>query len=105
MLGNLNKLVINHSGNREYQIGHSFFMKNGKQFTSLSDVKFAFETEIIPLLQEYFYEDYSVLKDVLGEDFVDVDNQKITSLNETQFKTALNPILEYGKTKTTEETV
>ena len=75
-------------------------MKNGKQFTSLSDVKFAFETEIIPLLQEYFYEDYSVLKDVLGEDFVDVDNQKITSLNETQFKTALNPILEYGKTKT-----
>lgn len=105
LLVNLNKLVVHHSGNREYMIGHSFFMKSGKQFTNLSEVKFVFETEIIPLLQDYFYEDYVVLKDVLGEDFVDVNNQRINSLSEAQFKAALQPILEYGKPKAPEESV
>jgi len=105
LLENLNKLILEHSGNREYRIGHAYFMSNGEQLTNLDELKFVFETDIIPLLQEYFYEDYSVLKDVLGGNFVDVDNQRIRSVSSTKFKEAIQPILEYGKQKATEESV
>lgn len=47
---------------RNYTLGHSYFMK--------SDFKNSFENEIIPLLQEYFYNDYSKIGLVLGKGFV-----------------------------------
>jgi 5-methylcytosine-specific restriction enzyme B len=33
--------------------------------------------DIIPLLEEYCYEDYSALREILGEGLVDVKNQRI----------------------------
>lgn len=48
---------------REHQIGHSYFMK----VETLEDLKETFEYEIIPLLQEYFYEDYKDINTVLNE--------------------------------------
>ena len=58
---------------REQQIGHSYLMK----CETPADVKAAFKDKILPLLQEYFYGDYSQIALVLGPDFV----KKINKVN------------------------
>lgn len=52
---------------REHTIGHSFFIK----VNSLSTLQQVFKNKIIPLLQEYFYDDYKKIQAVLN------DNQMI----------------------------
>ena len=47
---------------RDHQLGHSYFMKVG----SLKALRATFRDKIIPLLQEYFYEDWEKLCAVLG---------------------------------------
>ena len=47
---------------RNYTLGHSYFIKE--------DFKNSFKNEIIPLLQEYFYNDYGKIGLVLGKGFV-----------------------------------
>ena len=48
---------------REHLIGHAFFM----DIKNLKDLEQVFKTKIIPLLQEYFYEDYAKIKAVLND--------------------------------------
>ncbi len=54
---------------REHTIGHAYFMplKENPTIEQLAEI---FEHDILPLLQEYFYEDYEKIRLVLG------DNQK-----------------------------
>lgn len=52
---------------RDHQIGHSYFMG----LASLEDVHFAWGHKIVPLLQEYFYNDGEKLLALLGSDFVE----------------------------------
>lgn len=68
VLDTINKR-IEYLYDREHQIGHSFFMKlnDNRTMENLSDI---FKDKIIPLLQEYFYDDYEKIRLVLG------DNQK-----------------------------
>ena len=47
---------------RNYTLGHSYFIKD--------DFKNSFENEVIPLLQEYFYNDYGKIGLVIGKGFV-----------------------------------
>lgn len=47
---------------RNYTLGHSYFIKD--------DFKSSFKNEIIPLLQEYFYNDYGKIGLILGKGFV-----------------------------------
>ncbi len=51
---------------REHTIGHAYFtsLVNNATLTNLADI---FMNSIIPLLQEYFYEDYSKIQLVLGD--------------------------------------
>lgn len=51
---------------REHTIGHAYFMKL-KNDPSLETLASIFENAIIPLLQEYFYEDYSKIQLILGD--------------------------------------
>lgn len=51
---------------REHTIGHAFFMKL-KENSSIDVLADIFKTNIIPLLQEYFYEDYKKIQWVLGD--------------------------------------
>lgn len=51
---------------REHKIGHSYLIK----VKSFDDLKVAFEKKIIPLLQEYFYDDYDKIRQVLSDRFV-----------------------------------
>ncbi len=48
---------------REHQIGHTYFIN----VDSVDDLEKAFKTKIIPLLQEYFYDNYEKIKLVLNE--------------------------------------
>ena len=47
---------------RDHQIGHSYFL----QVSSLADLRDAFIDKVIPLLQEYFYGDWSKVCTILG---------------------------------------
>lgn len=51
--------------NRDHKIGHSYFMK----VESIEGLRDTFKKSIIPLLQEYFYNDYEKIGWVLGEGF------------------------------------
>lgn len=51
---------------REHTIGHAYFMKLAKDPT-IETLAGIFEKNVIPLLQEYFYEDYGKIQLVLGD--------------------------------------
>ena len=62
---------------REHTIGHAFFIKliDSPDINTLGSI---FEKSIIPLLQEYFYEDYQKIQLVLGDNHkVDVSTKFI----------------------------
>lgn len=54
---------------REHTIGHAYFI-NCK---TLADIAETFRNKIIPLLQEYFFEDYEQIYKVLGDKFKNAD--------------------------------
>ena len=65
---------ISEQGLREKQIGHSYLMN----VHSLNDLHFVFTHEIVPLLQDYFFDDYKKLEnDILSGDFIDSENMII----------------------------
>jgi len=55
---------------REHTIGHAFFMGQDWETPNLDGLRTTFSRKIIPLLQEYFFEDWEKIRLVLG------DNQK-----------------------------
>lgn len=53
---------------REHTIGHAIFMKLTKEGeNTLNNLASIFAKSVIPLLQEYFYEDYEKIRLVLGD--------------------------------------
>lgn len=65
MLSRMNKR-ISVLYDREHTIGHAYFipLRENRTLEKLSEI---FENAIIPLLQEYFYEDYEKIRLVLGD--------------------------------------
>jgi hypothetical protein len=53
---------------RDHTIGHAFFIND----TTLDNLRSTFANKVIPLLQEYFYGDYSKMEMVIGSAFFDV---------------------------------
>lgn len=69
---------------REYQIGHSYLL-NIENEKHLLD---AFQNKIIPLLQEYFYNDYEKIRLVIGDQFITKENTKINfAVTNTDYET------------------
>ena len=67
---------------REHTIGHAYFtkLKSGNPIECLADI---FQNKVIPLLQEYFYEDYEKIRLVLADNQVpDIDTAKQFVLKE-----------------------
>ena len=52
---------------RDHTIGHAFFIND----TTIEELRNTFANKIIPLLQEYFYGDYSKMEMVIGSAFFD----------------------------------
>lgn len=70
----LNRRIAEKEG-REKQVGHSFLMDKDGPLTDPEEFARRFRQEILPLLQEYCYDDYRVLASYLGEELVDEDGQ------------------------------
>ena len=66
---------------RDHTIGHAIFMElKKKQEPNLKDLANIFKKRLIPLLKEYFYDDYAKIQLILGEDFVKKEKINITEL-------------------------
>lgn len=64
---------------RDHQIGHSYFCEvvELEEEPAKNKLYFVWYNRIIPLLQEYFYNDWEQLKMVLGDFVVKKDNKSI----------------------------
>lgn len=65
---------VSRTQGREKQIGHSFFLEDGQPISDGSEFARRFRQEVLPLLQEYCYDDYGELAEYIGADLVDVEN-------------------------------
>lgn len=73
MLDKINER-IEYLYDREHTIGHAFFTSL-KYTPTIENLASIFEKSIIPLLQEYFYEDYSKIQMVLGDNDKNISNE------------------------------
>lgn len=75
-LGALNQRIA-HAEGREKQIGHSYLLLlNGQPVSDPDEFARRFRHEILPLLQEYAYEDYGELLGYIGPGLVDAKEQR-----------------------------
>jgi len=78
-LGALNERIRAHLGRdgRNLQVGHAYLLNGGKPVTEFIKFVRVLAEDLIPLLEEYCYEDYSALTQILGEGLVDGQRQCI----------------------------
>lgn len=78
-LAAMNDRVRTHLGRdaRNLQIGHAYLLENGQVVTDWEKFVRILAEDIIPLLEEYCYEDYSALVKILGTGLVDESRQRI----------------------------
>ncbi len=70
---------------REHTIGHSYFIPLIKNAT-LKKLASIFRHEIIPLLQEYFYDDYAKIQAILGDNRKNDSNLQFIIKNNQNFE-------------------
>jgi 5-methylcytosine-specific restriction enzyme B len=75
----LNGQILQHIGRdaRNLQIGHAYFLDEGKAVTDFGRFARILQDDIIPLLEEYCYEDFATLAKILGPVLVDEQRQQI----------------------------
>ncbi|HEU5118255.1 MAG TPA: AAA family ATPase [Isosphaeraceae bacterium] len=75
----LNRRICEHVGRdaRNLQVGHSYLMESGKPIKDVARFFRVVRDEIIPLLEEYCYEDFDALHAILGGGLVDLQNRMI----------------------------
>jgi 5-methylcytosine-specific restriction protein B len=64
---------------RDKQVGHSMFFQNGQIVDTPEAFASIFRYELLPLLQEYLYDDYRALRDLLGN-VIDVEAQRTADI-------------------------
>ncbi|MGA4839291.1 McrB family protein [Streptomyces sp. G45] len=88
LLDALNQRIRTHL-DREKQIGHAYFLPGGEPVDSAADLAAIIRGEILPLLQEYAYDDYTLLAAFLGEALVDAETHTLRDLTDEGLVTAL----------------
>jgi 5-methylcytosine-specific restriction protein B len=75
----LNRRVCEHVGRdaRNLQVGHSYLLQGGRPVKNMAAFKRALSDDILPLLEEYCYEDFTALQNILGHGLLDVGNRRI----------------------------
>jgi 5-methylcytosine-specific restriction enzyme B len=75
----LNERIREHVGRdaRNLQIGHAYLLEKGEPITDLATFARVVQDDLLPLLEEYCYEDYAKLEKILGPGLVDARNQRI----------------------------
>ena len=69
---------------REHTLGHAYFLplRDAPTIETLANI---FENSIIPLLQEYFYEDYEKIRMVLGDNQKDSEDKQFITIEENDY--------------------
>ena len=75
-LTELNNRIVKAVG-REKQVGHSYFLEAGAPIKDGLEFARRFRQEVLPLLQEYCYDDYTKLAEFVGSEIVEVEEQRI----------------------------
>ena len=70
---------------KDYCIGHSYFMKINDRTNPVADLRFIFKNKILPLLQEYFYGDWGKIMLVLGDGFVTKTKSDVIFLSKEKY--------------------
>jgi len=75
----LNRRICEYVGRdaRNLQVGHSYLMDGGEPVSGFARLARIVRDDIVPLLQEYCYEDYDALERILGKQLVDREHQRI----------------------------
>jgi 5-methylcytosine-specific restriction protein B len=76
LMDTLNASIAKRVG-REKQLGHSYFLDSGQPVTDPDQFAQRFQQEILPVLQEYCYDDYGALAQYLGSKLVNAEEQKL----------------------------
>jgi 5-methylcytosine-specific restriction protein B len=78
-LRELNKRILIHVGRdaRNLQIGHAYLLDRGQPIADFAHFARVLREDLIPLLEEYCYEDYARLEQILGAGLVDVAAQQL----------------------------
>lgn len=78
-LGALNQRICASIGRdaRNLQVGHSYLMDGEKPVTDYATFAQILQEDVIPLIEEYCYEDFEALERILGRALVDVANHRI----------------------------
>ncbi len=79
-LRDLNLRIATTAG-REKQIGHSYFLGSDAPVSTVDEFHARFTQEVLPLLQEYAYDDYTQLETLLGSELVDVEARQLSVSN------------------------
>ncbi|MEV4086178.1 McrB family protein [Nonomuraea fuscirosea] len=91
LLGEINHRILQELG-RERQIGHSYFLEGGKPVDSEAGLAAVIRHEILPLLQEYVFDDYGLLEKFLGPRIVDVAKHRLHDLSDEDLVDALREL-------------
>jgi 5-methylcytosine-specific restriction protein B len=62
---------------RNLQIGHAYFLSHGQPVTDFARFTRIVQDDLLPLLEEYCYEDYDALEKILGTGLIDGVNQRV----------------------------
>jgi 5-methylcytosine-specific restriction enzyme B len=75
----INNHIVAHIGRdaRNLQVGHAYLLEGGKPVTDFARFARIVQDDIIPLLEEYCYEDYEALGKILGRGFIDAAAQRV----------------------------
>ena len=71
-LDGLNQRIARLEG-REKQVGHSYLLADGQPVDEVEEFAARFREEILPLLQEYCYDEYATLAKFIGNELVDAE--------------------------------
>jgi 5-methylcytosine-specific restriction protein B len=77
-LTRLNEEISKVAG-RDKQLGHAYFLEDGQPVSDSDRFAQIFRQDIVPLLQEYCYDDYKRLTELLGERLAPPDAQRLNS--------------------------
>lgn len=95
LLTGLNERIRTHVG-RDQQIGHAFFLDGGSPLVTESDLATVVRNDLMPLLQEFAYDDYGVLATFLGTEIIDSERHTLHDLSDENLVSALYAELQVG---------
>ncbi|HBH12464.1 MAG TPA: AAA family ATPase [Clostridiales bacterium] len=75
----LNQRILQTIGRdaRNLQIGHAYFLEKDRPVAEFSHFARIIQDDVLPLLEEYCYEDYEALEKIIGKGLIDRENQLV----------------------------